>query len=284
MSFKAKSFLVALVLCWIMLSMMLLLMSSEGHFLASAIPEGGMRILACFGVGLFASLIVCACIFLFSKNVKQQNEIMDELEKNGYSDRYIYLVREEVSRLSGQQLSQISLNYIIQLADAYLMRRQPEEAMKIINLVNPGRNPIFSPSKPMGITNQIKYYDVQISICEPLGQVDRANNIMREAMPLINRNMGKNPSNDMVIYEIMSVYNLLIGRFDEAMRYADSYFKYNSRMAKFLGNVMKVRVYAYLGDKYSAYQCYSVVESLVEKPVERDILNYLKEVYLQDSM
>ena len=284
MSFKVRTFLISFIICGIFMSLMLLLYSSSGHFMAKLFPDGGMRILMCFVFGFLIGFIVSLFVFLFSKNVKQQNEIMDELEKNGYSDRFIQLLRAEVSRLSYTKLTQISLNYIIMLADAYLLRGNPQEAANIINLVNPKKNPIFSPTTPMGTSNQIKFYNVQMGICEPLGQVDRANNIMREAMPILNSNMGKSMQNDMFIWETFSVYNILIGRYDEAMRYADSFFKYNNRAAKILGNIMKTRVCYYLRDGSSAYQYYTEAEKLVEKPVERDMMNYVNKYYLQSPV
>lgn len=281
MSFKARTFLVSAVLSAVIYFLMFLMFSTEGHFLAGLFPEGGLRYLACLIFGIVASLITCACVFLFSKNVKEQNAIMEEVEKNGYSDRFVEMLRTEVGRLSGKELTQLSFNYIIMLADAYLMKGRPEEAMRVINIVNPRKDPIFSPSKPMGINNQIKFYSLQIGICEPLRMVDRANAIMNEAMPVLTKNMGKLQSNDLIIYETMCVYYLLIGRNDEAMRYADACFRYNSRSAKFLGNVQKVRVYSYIQDLNAAYQHYSIAEGLVEKPVERDIMNYLQNYYLR---
>ena len=156
--------------------------------------------------------------------------------------------------------------------------------MNTINLVGPSVTPkLMDPKKLMGVSNLLKYYDIQISLCEQMHAPDRANNIMSEAMPIILKYQGKQQFQDLVICETLCIYNLLIGRYDDALRSVEFCERYNSRTARFLNNVQKVRIYSYLRDMNSAYQFYNAAAGIAEKKNEQDILAYLNSYYLQST-
>ena len=284
MSFKVKSFLLSLVFCTLLYTLMFIHFSSERHFLYTVFPDGGARILLCLGFGLVASFLTSAGVFLFSKNVKGQNAVMEEFETNGISDRYIYLLQTEVNKGVNKPMTQFQLNYILQLADAYIMKGNPNAAINTLGLFGPVQTQkLMSPKAPMGESNRIKYYDLQMSISEQLHSPDRANNIMQEAMPVLMKYRGKGGSIDLVICETLCIYYLLIGRYDEALKSVEFCDKYDNKHARFLNNVQRVRIYSYLGDTNAAHQYYSAAASMVEKPSQRDIMAYLNNVYLHNA-
>ena len=285
MGFKTRTFIICSIITGLLFSLMLLLLSSSGRFIAQWFPNKGLMIAGCFGMGLLLGFITNVLITLFSKNVKGQNAIMEEQEKNGYSDRYVMLLHDEVERLSSRPLTQISVNYILQLANVYLMKEDVNAAITTVNLLNPERDKkFFNSFSQQGKRNLLCYYDVQVCICEELWDAGRAERVMKDAMPMINSFYGSNKTLDLLIDEILSIYYIVYGQYGNAMKYADHCLTFtDNRYALFVGNLQKAKIYGYIRDKSSGLEYLRQAESYGQKPFQKDVVEYVRRRYLSFS-
>ena len=95
--------------------------------------------------GFVLALVFAFLILLINTKSRVQMQIQTEFEKNGYSDRYIELLQKEVNRLKAKgDMSQIYLNYIRSLANAYLFQHNDTAAIETINFLHKKINHIFS--------------------------------------------------------------------------------------------------------------------------------------------
>lgn len=226
------------------------------------------------------AFLVALMIRLLSPNVKEQNNIYDEYDKNGYSDRYISLLSEAVNRAFKKPLNSIGIQYIMRLSEAYMMKDNIQESLNVINMISPQKYPdLLNPSNKL--LNIVLYYDIQMCLCEKLNDVNRANNIMNEAFSSLYRYYGKYFVYDLIISEIFSVYNSLNGNDKEAMEDAEFVSKYNRRLAKYACNLQKARVYSLMGDKASANECLDIAKTFARKKAEIDKIDYCRRYYLQ---
>ncbi|MBR4581492.1 MAG: hypothetical protein IKO32_09685 [Lachnospiraceae bacterium] len=103
MSFKYRTYLICTALTWPAWSLMFFVLLRRSR----SIESGGTKALIIILGGLILSLLINLVIVVFSKNVRNQNAIMSELETNGYSDKLRELLEEEIERLGNKTINRV---------------------------------------------------------------------------------------------------------------------------------------------------------------------------------
>ena len=276
MNFKWKSILFSLILTWPCYALMLYWILRRFHL------GGGILFLICFFGGLLIAFIVTFAIQLFSPTVKNQNAIEIEMEKNGYSDRYIELTQAEVDRLSKKGISKYFIRYVLLLSNAYLARKEPYKALDTISIIDPERLKIHTKkNSPMEQNQLLQFFDVQMCISEDLNDIGRAQNVMNDAAPYLQQFYGKTVMADYNIDEIYVTYYCLCGDYNNAMKYADHALMKSVKGAEFVGYGLKAKVYVKFGDFAEARRNLDTAKGYAKKRTAQDYLKMYEDKMIE---
>ena len=268
LNFKQRSSLIAIIILWLVTGLLLTFITDIVYvgFMEDITGPGRVALIAF--ISLVIAVISIACANAFDKGVKAQNEIMTELETNGYTDRFISLSIAETNRIisTGKVYKRYRFfsQYMRQLADAYLMRDNLSAAVDCINHTNLSDMKTYL-NESIDANAFLGYFDVQMSISEELCEPRRAVAIMQDAEPYLKKNMGT-LMGDLFSYEIYSVYHLTLGDFDRAFEYANKCLDNKNNPAfAFVGNALMAKIYAKAGMPQKALEYITALENLPKK-------------------
>lgn len=258
MGFKGRSFWICAVLCTFMYYAMVHFWGISNRIFGG-IENFILRELVVFTASFVLSVITTLLIMVFSKSVKNQNAIMTEFEKNGYSEKFIELSSAEVNRLGAtaakNRFSGIYVNYVLNLANAYLYREDLRNAMETINRLSPGEmKDSLDTGNLITVIALLNYFDMQITICDEMKDLNRLQRVMMDARPYFEKYRGKSSTADTIINESNCFYFRMMGQYDEAMRYADECLKKKDKLNGYVGNLLKATVFADMGRVPEAMQ------------------------------
>ena len=259
MGFKGKTFWICTILCTFMYYAMVHFWRI-GNKVFGGIENFFLRELVIFTAAFLFSAITSLLIFTFSKSVKSQNAIMTEFEKNGYSEKFIELSSAEVNRLGANtvktRFNNIYVNYVLNLANAYLYHEDIQNAMETINRLSPEElKDNLDTGNLITMIALLNYFDMQINICDEMKDLNRLQRVMADARPYFEKYRGKSPTADTIINESNCFYFRMMGQYDEAMRYADECLKKKDKLNGYVGNLLKATVFADMGRVPEALQC-----------------------------
>ena len=273
MNFKTRSIIISIVFSWPLDSFMLYFLTMRSSL------TGGTRFWICFGGGLVISMLMVFGIQLFSANTRNQNAIEGELEKNGYSDRFIELSQAEVNRLSSKRPhQQYYIRYVINLANAYLYKKEPYQALEAINMLNPNylkHNTVKS--NPVELAQLLSYYSVQMCICEDLNDLQRAHNVMNDAEPILEKCKGKGTATDIISDEMNVTYCCLCGDFETAMDYAEHTMVRSIKGQEYIGYALRAKVFLKMGNLREARKNLDIATGYAKKKLEMDFIEQFDE-------
>lgn len=245
MSFKYRTYLICTALTWPAWSLMLFVLLRRSRFIES----GGTKALIIILGGLILSLLINLVIVVFSKSVRNQNAIMSELETNGYSDKLRELLEEEIERLGNKTINRVYIDYVFKLTNVYLTHRRPQDALYCINRLDiEGLKRHIDIKKDTDRTILWVYFCIQMSICEELGDVNRAHNVFADARPYLDQYSGKGNITDAIALEVYSIYYRILGQYEQSIMCAEQMISQKNRLAKVDGYLLKGYTLALLGD------------------------------------
>lgn len=282
-NFKQRTTKLGAIIMWPVMSIFL-------SFLANLPAEEfapqitGFGRFALFAVaGLVLSTIIAVLVPVLSPTTRAQNEIMLELEQNGQTQRFIELTEQEINRLiaSGKAYKyyRFFTHYVELQADAYLMQHNPGAAIQSINRINLQDMQSYL-SKGLDDARFLGYFDVQMGIAENLCDADRANAVMRDASPYLQKVNEKNLALFIVANEVYFSYYLTTGNPAKAYEHARKYFEHGAnRFSSFLGNVCSAKVFIKTGQFTEAERFLRNAEQqTTSTPNQRQILAYMREM------
>ena len=277
MTFRLKSTLICMVVCWPLGAFVL--WYTDAIRLLPFEPGGFLKFLFYALGGLIFSVIITLVSSSISPAVRAQNAIESEKEKNGYSDRYIQLVEKEVDRRvkNGSRLnSPIYFGYIFNLCNAYLVNDNPIAARDVINRIDPEAMKKYTkPSDTMAMLRLMQYFDAQICVCEDLRDYDRLERVFLDVKPYIETTYKRgNPTLDFVIDEMYCTYSCMHGLFDDAMGYANDLLNSKLRTYRYVGYHLQAKVYRYMGNFPAARNAVEEMRQLAKAPTEKVFLEY----------
>ena len=272
MGFKARSMLICIIITWPCYALMLY------WVLRRDAMQGGVKFLICCFGGLLVAFLVTLVIQTFSKNVKGQNAIETEFEKNGYSDRYIEITQSEIDRLKGKSISRYYIRYVVLLANAYLFRKEPHRALETINLINPENLKNHTKKNaPVDQSQLMQFFAVQMCVSEDLNDLQRAHNVMNDAAPYITQYYGKIISTDILIDEMYVTYYCMCGDFSNAMKYADHTLLRSIKGVEYIGYALKAKVFLSMGNLQEARNNLEISRGYAKKKMEFDYIEQYDE-------
>lgn len=280
MSFKAKNFLVSIVIMWP--SFFIFIFSMIHIFRVHRSLSTPLLVFIYIFGSLLITLLWAGSVQLFSKDVKGQNAIMGELEKNGYTEHFLEVTSAEVYRLKEKNTSpssrmyNIYLGYILNLANAYGYMDNTNAALETIALINPEDLKRKSQDKnPNFRMNLINYFNVQMNICEDIRDLERLDRVMYDASPYLEEFYGKNFQHDASINEAYTIYYLMHGDISTATQYANNSIGRSDKLNRYVGNLLMAKILKYQGRYNEAFSYTEVARNFATSPASKQFIEKL---------
>lgn len=255
MGFKAKMLIIISVLifpCWFLL---VYNVTKPGGIFAISGLEGGKHILLVFGVSFVLSIVVTLCTTFLSAKANNQLNIENEVQKNGYTDKYYELLKGEIERLSAKSdtTDNIYTDYILKLSNYYMIKHLPEEALNTVNVLNLYILKENAKKNDAGKMKLLNYYNIQLCICDDLDDLNRAYNIMEDAKAFINiMSNSKSVMIQLSVDEFCSTFYAMCGDYGLAEQYADK-MEFLSVSGKTVANIQYSKIRTHQGDFEGAH-------------------------------
>ncbi len=229
--------------------------------------------------GLISSFVMALLISVLSPLAKNQNEIMVELEKNGYSERFIQLAEQEINRListgKAYQNYRYFCNYVRIQADAYLYCDDVNSAINGIGRIN--LRDMQTYLKKLDHRAFLEYFDIQMMISEELKDAARADAVMNDAAVYFPKEIGKDAVADIIVSEIQSTYYLIAGDLANAYECAQKCFTFKGHPAyEYVGYALCAKVHIAGGRLADAADCIAKMEAISKKSYQKQGAAYLR--------
>ena len=280
MNYKSRTLIVSIILLspFFLISWYML----DNMWFSELLPGvvGFARFLLLFLLSVISSVVLSLGIMFFCKPVRNQNEIMCELEANGYSDRFLELTGAEIERLfsGGEVYSyyRYLAQYVRFRTDAFLYRDDLPNAINCINLINL-KDMQEHLNERLESNAFLGYFDVQMSLSCELKDPARATAVMQDAAVYIEKYRGKSALADMYIYEICSLHALTFGDYAKALENADLCCKRDNKpVFTMVGNAMAARVFLKAGQYQPAAERIALVEGVSTTKLQKQIVDDLR--------
>ena len=238
---------------------------------------GAAGILIQIGISLVLAFVISFVISIFSKSVKNQNEMEDELRKNGLSDRFVEVAQSELNRFPNpNSLKPYHIKYLLLLTVAYCRRDRYQDALNTINRVDPQLILKKCGIPSTGEIFSLQYYDAQVCICECMNDIARLDNVMNAGKRWFDETAGKSVNHKILLDEIYSVYYAMHGEYEQAMKFADHCIGIGGRLPSLCGYGYKAKIYARMGDAENANAMVSKAYEFAKNQVDIQELEDLK--------
>ena len=276
LNFKQRTTLISILACWPIFGLFL-------SYIDIA-PEitGFVRFLLYALAALLLSVILNFLLQTFSPATRAQNAIMIELETNGETQHFIELTEQEINRLitsnKAYKFYRFFSQYILLQADAYIMQHNPQAAIQSINRLNLQDMQTHLKGH-LSMDRFLGYFDVHMAISEELKDAARANAVMQDAGPYLQKVNEKNIGYFIIANEIHILYFLSIGNPAKAYEYARKYFEHSgNRFCSFLANAYSAKIFTKTGQFTDAERfLQNASQQTTSTPNQRQILAYLRE-------
>ena len=243
--------------------------------------NGGLRFLIIALFSLFIAALSTLTIGIFSPLAKNQNIIMTELEQNGYTERFFALSEQEIQRIISKGRVYKDYRYFSQYvryqADGYLLLNNVNAAVESISRTN--LPDMQAHLKKIETNAFLGYFDVQMAISEELRNPARANAVMQDAAPYMQKSYGKGIYGDVMIDEIYFLYYLTLGDIDSAFNYARHALGRSNTPIPFctyIGNALLAKACTQTGRFEEAEEYISLAESACKSALQKQIIGQLR--------
>ncbi len=253
-----------------------LMMNHFDSFGLSRTFSGAGLVFIHIGISLISAFLISFFISIFSKSVKNQNEMEDELRKNGLSDRFIEVAQSELNRFGRNELKPYHFRYIMFLTVAYCRRNRIQDALNTINRIDPQLILKRIGFRETAEIYSLQYYDAQVCICEAMNDIARLDNVMNAGKRWFDENAGKSVNHKILLDEIYSVYYSMHGEYEQAMKFADHCIGIGGRLPSLTGYSFKAKIYARMGDAQTANAMVSKAYEYAKNQVDLQELEDVK--------
>jgi hypothetical protein len=217
------------------------------------------------GIGLVMS-IVATLLSLTNKTAWLKIDAEGELHDHGYTPKYLEMMKKVVEELKPTPGKRDFPSSVVRLANAYLVFDQPDAAYQTINLLNPNALKSKFTSSPADQSMLMNYYDVQMAVCEELCDLRRADAVMQDARPFIDRVYKSSSLTDLAIDEMCCTYYCMYGDFGIAQSFADHCMSKQGNYILF-GHLLNAKICNYQGDYKGADSYLHAAEQVAGKKV-----------------
>ena len=285
MPFRIKTFLLTTLINWPFYLWIAFLMYKLNFLFFMKNMSGGMVFFMYVLLGLLFDIFVMILLHVFSPIVKLQNQLETEYETNGYSDRYIELCNQMIHYPGTNYYSNIAEKYIMQLANAYMLKNDYQAALDMINKLDPAKMKELAERSSVNTLYLLQYFDVQMCVCEDKKDVRRARAVFEDALPYLEKKKRKVLSATLIVKEIYMRYYLLMQEFDKAKSYVDDIMKRAKNAdIRFIGNLMYAIIYTRMHNFGEAERYLALCEAENETAVGRDYIeNSRREIIKEKS-
>ena len=273
MSYKLKTFLVDMIFAW---PLYVILFTVLGFLLPDSIFHNFWMTVA---ISFVVSLIMVLIIINFVPVTKNHITVMNELEKNGYTEKFFMLSEQEIQRLisAGRVYKDYRFfsQYINYQADGYMLLGNLNAAMDTLSRVN--LKDMQSFLKKIDNNTFLIYFDIQMSLSEELNDPARANAVMQEASSYIKSELGKGIYSDLLIYETYALYYLVTGDTAKAEEYAERCIKReNIPLCAYEGNAIHAKICIKTGRFEEADQYIAKIEQNACTTLQKQVASILR--------
>ena len=281
LNYAQKSSLISIILIWPLIIAFTYFCISVWHLDLLSGMSGFLRFIIIALFSLFMSALSTLTIALFYPLAKNQNIIMTELEQNGYSERFFALSEQEIQRIisKGRVFKDYRFfsQYVRFQADGYLFHNNVNAAVDCISRTNLAD--MEAHLKKIDTNAFLGYFDVQMAISEELKDTARANAVLQDATPYIQKRYGKDIYGDVMINEIYFLYYLTLGDLDNALDYAQRCANRCNPpipFCTFIGNALYAKAYTQSGQFDKAEERISIAESASKTTLHKQITAQLR--------
>ena len=274
MSHKWISIIISTVVC---APLFYLMMTRFDSFrLEESLPKVAVTFIY-IGISIVVSFVIALLISIFSKSVKNQNEMEDELKNNGLSDRFVEVAQQELNRYpTANSLKTYHFKYLLLLTVAYCRRNRIQDALNTINRIDPQLILKRLGASSMAEIYSLQYYDAQVCICETMDDIGRLDNVMNAGKRWFDETAGKSVNHKLLLDEIYSVYYAMHGEYAQAMKFADHSIGIGGRLPSLCGHLYKAKIYARMGDAENANAMVSKAYEFAKNQVDIQELEDVK--------
>lgn len=273
LSYKLRSFFAYMIIGWLLYGILfstigLILPYSKFHnFLVTVI------------ISFVVTLIMVLIIMYLVPRTKNLISIMDELEKNGYTEKFYMESEQEIQRLisTGRVYKDYRFfsQYINYQADGYLLQGNIDAAVDTLNRMH--LKDMQSFLKGIDINNFLVYFNIQMGISEELNEPQRADAVLQEASSYIKSELGKGVYSDLLIFETYAEYYLTTGDIAKAEEYAERCLKReNIPLCAYEGNAIHAKICIKTGRFEEADQHIAKIEQNASTTLQKQVAYFLR--------
>lgn len=198
------------------------------------------------------------------------SELMKELRTNGYSERFLAIIDETVPLFAEKNdtKSNYYVAFMLHAASAYSMKKEFDRALNYINSID--TNEIRSKGQEFmdnGETLAL-YFNTQMGICQGIGDVARAENVMADAKGYIDRYYKAGGMNFLAIEDMYCSYYCLKGDYENEFAHATKIMESNLPDAAKnpMAYLRILEVYCKTGQKENAAEMYELLKKSLYNP------------------
>ena len=198
------------------------------------------------------------------------SEMLREIQTNGYSDRFFQIV-DEASYLCAEKNdcdSNYYVEFMLYAASGYSLKKEYDKALRYINSID--TNKIRSKEQEFLDQGQqlALYFDTQMCICQGMGDVVRADNVLRDAKNYIDRYYKAGGMNALAIDDMYCAYYYVKGDYENEFAHATRIME--SKLPDAAKNPMAylriLEVYCKTGQKENAEEMHKLLKQSLLSP------------------
>lgn len=247
LNYKQKTYILDMVIMWpsVIIAMYLLFDLWDIWNISFFENMNGFFKFLFVAVTAFFCALLLLVFFLNAYPISKNHlEIMMELEQKGFTQRFFDLSEKEINRIISvgrvYKDYRFFAMYVTFQANGYIYNGNIYAAVDSISRINLKDLQTFL--KKIDKNTFLGYFDVQMTICDKLNDPFRADAVMQDAKPYLQKEYGKSVFYDMIINEVYTSYYILKGDMDKAMEYAQSCIKGDDQYRAYIGNLLIARV------------------------------------------
>lgn len=244
------------ILFYILIWLILHILSIFIGFVCPIFRNVGFISLLALPISIIASLITFKIMMNRQKKdplAQLHLAMKQEMNENGFSDKFFQINNEGIE-LFRREYTNNSIGYFLELvvfgSIGYIYKEDYQKALQLINMVDNNALKSRVISFLDGGYSLILYFDTQLNVCYRLQDRGRAERVMDDAKPYIEKFRGKNDLFNLGIDETYYFYYLINQDYDSSKKYAEAILKNPiTNKAKIVDGYLEMaRIYKLTGD------------------------------------
>ena len=233
----------------------------------------GKSILIFIPVSLILGLVLMMVLLKREKSTPigiKYSEMLREVQKNGYSDRFYEIVDEGAALCSekGDRDSNYYVSFMLYGASAYCLKKEYGKALQYINSVDTtkirsGEQEFLDHGETLAL-----YFNTQMGICQGMGDVQRAENVLSDAKNYVEKYYKAGGLNALSIDDMYCAYYAVKGDYENEFAHAVKIME--AKMPDAAKNPMAylrfLEVYCKTGQRDNAKEMYTLLLQALTVP------------------